>query len=98
MPKALNRVRLHCTDCLDLETHNHFTTVRNAQFLLLERKITGDERNQVVVFPLHICPDCFLVDDYRHRNDPPLPPVPCQICGKPGYKERYCPNALELGF
>ena len=29
-------------------------------------------------------------------NDLPLPPVPCQICGKPGHKERYCPNAKGL--
>ena len=31
-----------------------------------------------------------------HRNDIPLLPVSCQICGKPGHKERYCPNAREF--
>lgn len=38
------------------------------------------------------------LDDYRHRNDPPLPPVPCQLCGRPGHKEAFCPNAKVLGF
>jgi magnesium chelatase family protein len=33
-----------------------------------------------------------------HRNDPPLPPVPCQICGKLDHKTKYCPNAKEMGF
>ena len=28
----------------------------------------------------------------------PLPPKVCQLCGKPGHKEAYCPNAKELGF
>jgi len=39
-----------------------------------------------------------MIEDYKHRNDPPLPPMPCQICGKPGHKERYCPNAKALGY
>jgi hypothetical protein len=39
-----------------------------------------------------------VVNDYKHRNDPPLPPVPCQICGKPGHRERDCPRARELGY
>jgi hypothetical protein len=38
------------------------------------------------------------IERYQHRNDPPLPPVPCQICGKPGHREKYCPNAKGLGF
>jgi hypothetical protein len=37
-----------------------------------------------------------LIDAYKHRNDSPPPPVVCQICGKPGHKERYCPNAKVL--
>jgi hypothetical protein len=32
-----------------------------------------------------------------HRSDPPLPPVPCQICGG-NHRERYCPKAREFGF
>jgi hypothetical protein len=28
----------------------------------------------------------------------PLPPKVCQLCGKPGHHEEYCPNAEELGF
>ena len=24
------------------------------------------------------------IDDYKHRNDPPLP---CQLCGKPGHRD-----------
>jgi hypothetical protein len=36
------------------------------------------------------------IDDYKHRNELPLPPVPCQICGKPGHREQYCPNANGL--
>jgi len=39
-----------------------------------------------------------MVDDYKPRNDPPLPPVPCQLCGKPGYGERYYSEARELGY
>jgi hypothetical protein len=39
-----------------------------------------------------------MIEDYKHRKDPPLPPMPCQICGKPGHKERYCPNAKALGY
>lgn len=39
-----------------------------------------------------------FVEEYKHRNDPPLPAVPCQICGKPGHKEGYCPNAKALGY
>jgi hypothetical protein len=39
-----------------------------------------------------------VIDDFKNRNDPPLPLVVCQICGKPGYKEKYCPNAHALGF
>jgi hypothetical protein len=38
------------------------------------------------------------LDDFKRRNDPPLPPVPCQICGKPGHIEKYCPNAKALGY
>jgi hypothetical protein len=38
------------------------------------------------------------LDDFKHRNDPPLPPVPCQICGKPGHIEKFCPNAKALGY
>jgi hypothetical protein len=37
-------------------------------------------------------------EDYQHRNDPPVPAVPCQICGRPGHKEDYCPNAQGLGY
>jgi hypothetical protein len=36
--------------------------------------------------------------DYQKRNDPALPPVPYQICGKTGHREKYCPNAREMGF
>jgi hypothetical protein len=44
-----------------------------------------------------ICaPIMSAIDDYKHRNDLPRPPVPCQICGKLGHKERYCPNAKGL--
>jgi hypothetical protein len=39
-----------------------------------------------------------MIEDHKHRNDPPLPPMPCQICGKPGHKERYCPNAKALDY
>jgi hypothetical protein len=28
----------------------------------------------------------------------PLPPRECQLCGKPGHQEAYCPNAKEMGF
>lgn len=38
------------------------------------------------------------LDDFKHRHDPPLPPVPCQLCGKPGHRERYCPNAHGMGL
>jgi hypothetical protein len=27
-----------------------------------------------------------------------IPSIPCQLCGKPGHLERYCPNAKGLGF
>ena len=27
-----------------------------------------------------------------------LPPRECQLCGKPGHNEKYCPNAKEMGF
>ena len=39
-----------------------------------------------------------LWDDYRHRNNPPLPPDPCQICGKLGHKTISCPNASKLDY
>lgn len=38
------------------------------------------------------------INDYKHRNDPPLRPVPCQVCGKPGHGKKYCPTARELGY
>jgi hypothetical protein len=38
------------------------------------------------------------MERYNHRNDPPLPPLPCPICGKPGHKAKYCPNTRDLGF
>lgn len=28
----------------------------------------------------------------------PLPPIPCNYCGKTDHRERYCPNAKGLGF
>jgi len=28
----------------------------------------------------------------------PLPPIPCNYCGKTDRQERYCPNAKGLGF
>jgi len=28
----------------------------------------------------------------------PLPPMVCQLCGKPGHLEKGCPNAKGLGF
>jgi hypothetical protein len=28
----------------------------------------------------------------------PLPPVPCQICGKTGHSSRTCPQAKDMGF
>jgi len=28
----------------------------------------------------------------------PLPPKVCELCGKPGHKETYCPNAKGLGL
>lgn len=52
----------------------------------------------LLVYRYIYAPVADLVDRYKHRNDPPLPPVPCQICGKPGHKERYCPSARMLGF
>jgi hypothetical protein len=59
MSKALNHVRPHYTYCLDLKTYNNFTTVREAHILLLERKITGDEQNTLVVLPPYLCSDIF---------------------------------------
>jgi hypothetical protein len=37
------------------------------------------------------------LDDWRHRYDPPLPPVPCQLCGG-AHHEAHCPEAKRLGF
>jgi hypothetical protein len=37
-------------------------------------------------------------DDFVHRNDAPLPAIPCQFCGKTDHKEKYCPDARTLGF
>jgi hypothetical protein len=37
------------------------------------------------------------LDDFKHAGES-LPPVPYQLCGKPGHKERYCPHAYELGY
>jgi len=37
------------------------------------------------------------IDDFKHAGES-LPPVPCQLCGKPGHKERYCPHAYDLGY
>jgi hypothetical protein len=28
----------------------------------------------------------------------PLPSRVCELCGKPGHQEAYCPNAKEMGF
>jgi hypothetical protein len=39
-----------------------------------------------------------LWEDHKYRNDPPLPPIPCQFCGKTDHKTKYCPNAKEMGF
>jgi hypothetical protein len=36
--------------------------------------------------------------DFKHRHDPPLPTVPCQICGGPGHLEAYSSNAKSFGF
>ena len=38
------------------------------------------------------------VDRYKPSNDPPLPAVPCQICGQLRHREKYCPNAKGLGY
>src|SRR5688572_29333093 len=43
-------------------------------------------------------PIASLWDDFRYGNELLLPPAPCQICGKPGHKERYCQKAKEFGF
>jgi len=43
-------------------------------------------------------PLASCLDDYKHRNDPPLPPIPCQLCGQTGHKEKFCPNAKRLGY
>jgi hypothetical protein len=43
-------------------------------------------------------PIADLVHNYQHRHDPEPPPMVCQLCGKPGHKERYCPYARELGY
>jgi hypothetical protein len=46
----------------------------------------------------HIYAELFMrIWDLRYRNDAPLPPIPCQICGG-AHHERYCPNAKRLGF
>jgi hypothetical protein len=37
-------------------------------------------------------------ENLKHEDDPPVPAVPCQLCGQPGHHERYCPKAHELGF
>jgi hypothetical protein len=34
---------------------------------------------------------------YKDRNKP-IPPIVCQISGKPGHVERLCPNAWRMGF
>jgi hypothetical protein len=35
---------------------------------------------------------------HKERNKPTPPPMICQICGKSGHVERFCPNALRMGF
>jgi hypothetical protein len=46
----------------------------------------------------YLFPVVSLSDDFKYRNSPPLPPMPCQVCGQPGDKEKYCPDVRELGF
>jgi len=53
----------------------------------------------LLLFYRHIyAPIADAIDRYKHRHDPPLPAVPCQICGKTGHREKYCPNAHGLGY
>lgn len=52
----------------------------------------------LLVYRYIYVPIASALDDFKHRHDPPLPLVVCQVCGKPGHRERYCPNAKSLGF
>ncbi len=57
--------------------------------------LVQNEQHPLMALPARLPLACR---EYKHRNDPPLFPVPCQICGKPEYKEAYCPSAKTMGF
>ena len=38
------------------------------------------------------------MENFNPKWREPLPPIPCQICGKPGHNTKYCPNARKMGF
>jgi hypothetical protein len=39
-----------------------------------------------------------LIKAHKERDNPNPPPIVCQICGKSGHVERFCPNARKMGF
>ncbi|MBI5964069.1 MAG: hypothetical protein HY863_11380 [Chloroflexi bacterium] len=38
------------------------------------------------------------MENFNPKWREPLPPIPCQVCGKPGHTSKTCPNAKEMGF
>jgi hypothetical protein len=52
-------------------------SVEEIRFLLVEK--CRASRNCWIYVPF-----VSLLDDYKHRNDPLLPPISCQVCGQVG--------------
>jgi hypothetical protein len=37
-------------------------------------------------------------ENFNPKWREPLPRIPCQLCGRTGHTESFCPKARELGF
>jgi hypothetical protein len=69
-----------------------------AKVWALSEIIGSDEQIRYWWYHFIYVPIVSLWQDYKYRDAPPVPSVPCQISGKTGHKMKDCPNAWKMGF